>query len=89
MYRDIAKKRGMGTAEAQASAWYGSGADAGLRTAPRTFMQAMEDRILDTAAKRQESPQSVLSAFLRGEKPLMGVGAGVGVAGANEEEPTY
>jgi hypothetical protein len=33
---------------------------AGLRTQPRTFMQAVEDRIAETAAKRNETPQQVL-----------------------------
>jgi len=84
MYRGIAKKRGMAPAEAQANAWYGSGADAGLRSAPRTFMQAVEDRIIDTAGKRNETYQQVLADFLRGKRPLMGVGAGVGL-GAGEE----
>jgi hypothetical protein len=83
-YRQIAQKRGMAPAEAQANAWYGSGAEAGLRTAPRTFMQAVEDRIIDTAGKRNETYQKVLADFLRGKKPLMGVGAGVGL-GANQE----
>jgi hypothetical protein len=82
-YRKIAAKRGMAPAEGQAVAWYGSGSEAGLRTAPRTFMQAVEDRIIDTAGKRNETYQQVLADFLRGKKPLMGVGAGVGI-GANQ-----
>lgn len=82
-YRKIAGKRGMAPAEGQAVAWYGSGSEAGLRTAPRTFMQAVEDRIIDTAGKRNETYQQVLADFLRGKKPLMGVGAGVGI-GANQ-----
>jgi hypothetical protein len=83
-YRKIAAKRGMAPAEGQAVAWYGSGSEAGLRTAPRTFMQAVEDRIIDTAGKRNETYQQVLADFLRGKKPLMGVGAGVGI-GANQD----
>jgi hypothetical protein len=86
MYRNIAKKRGMAPAEAQANAWYGSGADAGLRSAPRTFMQAVEDRIIDTAGKRNETYSQVLADFLRGKKPLMGVGAGVGLGAGEESE---
>lgn len=84
-YRKIAAKRGMAPAEGQAVAWYGSGSEAGLRTAPRTFMQAVEDRIIDTAGKRNETYQQVLADFLRGKKPLMGVGAGVGL-GANQDD---
>lgn len=83
-YKKIAAKRGMAPAEGQAVAWYGSGSEAGLRTAPRTFMQAVEDRIIDTAGKRNETYQQVLTDFLRGKKPLMGVGAGVGL-GANQD----
>jgi hypothetical protein len=71
LYRGLAKKHGMHPAEAQATAWYGSGTDAGLRTTPRTFMQAVEDRIADTAAARNETPQQVLRKMLRGEAPLM------------------
>jgi hypothetical protein len=87
LYRGIAKKRGMAPAEAQANAWYGSGSDAGLRSAPRTFMQAVEDRIIDTAGKRNETYSQVLADFLRGKKPLMGVGAGVGLGTGEENEP--
>jgi hypothetical protein len=83
-YKKIAAKRGMAPAEGQAVAWYGSGSEAGLRTAPRTFMQAVEDRVIDTAGKRNETYQQVLADFLRGKKPLMGVGAGVGI-GANQD----
>lgn len=80
LYRQMAKKHGAAPAEGQAVAWYGSGAEAGLRTEPKTFMQHLEDRILDTAAKRNETPGQVLRAMLRGEKPLMGVAAGVPIA---------
>lgn len=80
LYRQMAKKHGAAPAEGQAVAWYGSGAEAGLRTEPKTFLQHLEDRIIDTAAKRNETPQQVLRAFLRGEKPLMGVAAGAPVA---------
>lgn len=70
LYRDVARKRGMAPAQAQASAWYGSGTEAGLRTAPRTFEQAIEDRVFHTAQQRGETPQRVLSQFLRGEREL-------------------
>lgn len=86
LYRKIAAKRGMAPAEAQANAWYGSGSEAGLRSAPRTFMQAVEDRIFDTAGKRNETTQQVLADFLRGKKPLMGVGAGVGVGAGSAQD---
>jgi hypothetical protein len=71
LYSELSKKRGMRPAEGQATAWYGSGTEAGLRTQPRTFMQAVEDRIAETAAKRNETPQQVLRKMLRGEAPLM------------------
>jgi hypothetical protein len=71
LYTGLAKKHGMRPAEGQATAWYGSGTEAGLRTQPRTFMQAVEDRIAETAAKRNETPQQVLRKMLRGEMPLM------------------
>jgi len=82
LYGRMAKKHGAAPAEGQAVAWYGSGTEAGLRTEPKTFQQHLEDRIAHTAGMRNETPGQVLRALLRGEKPLMGVGAGA--AGADQ-----
>ena len=70
MYRKAAARNGMRPAEAQANAWYGSGTEAGLRSHPMTYLQAVEERVFDTAAKRNETPTQVLSDWLRGRKAL-------------------
>lgn len=70
MYRKSATRHGMRPAEAQATAWYGSGTEAGLRSHPMTYLQAVEERIFDTAAQRNETPTQVLSDWLRGRKSL-------------------
>lgn len=92
MYRLAADRAGIRPAEAQATAWYGSGAEAGLRSHPMTYMQAVEERIFDTAGKRNETPSQVLADFLRGRKPLMsfgGGGAGLGMLDSGYREEEY
>jgi len=76
MYRGVAQKMGIAPAESQAAAWYGSGIEAGLRSQPRTFMQAIEDRVAFTAQQRGETPLQTLAQFIRGDKPLMAIGGG-------------
>ena len=76
LYKEIAGELGLTPAEAQAAAWIGGAELTGLRTDPtKNFMQLLEERIMITAAKRNLDPRLVLKQFIRGEKPLLGLGA--------------
>ncbi len=81
LYRDLGKKAGIPTADAQAAAWSGAGELTGLGTvATHTFPELFNERVLYTAIMRNEDPKKTLQFFIRGQKPLLSL-AGLGIVG--------
>lgn len=76
-----ANKLGMSPAQYQASAWVGGGAQTGLRSTADPFLKVFEDRVTLTADKAGLSKQEVLRRFIRGDMPLLEMGAPLPVAG--------
>ena len=75
LYRKLAKKRGVPTADAQAAAWSGAGKLTGLASpATHTFPQLFNERVLFTAKMRGEDPMLTLEKMIRGEAPLLSHG---------------
>jgi hypothetical protein len=82
LYSKLGKRLGLAPADGQAAAWSGGGELTGLGSSPRhTFPELMNERILYTARMRGEAPEETLRMFIRGEKPLLSLGA-AGAAGA-------
>lgn len=81
---------GMSPAETQAAAWVGHGPTTGLESAPKSFMDFVEERILKTARERGMDPKDVWRMAITGKQPLLGVGGatlGAGyLAGGKEDE---
>jgi hypothetical protein len=78
-YQDLARRRDMTPAQAQASAWVGGGARTGLASEPLPLLRIIENRIKLTAEARGESPTETLRKMIRGQAPLLtlpGVSAG-------------
>lgn len=73
-YQDLAQRRDMTTAQAQASAWVGGGETTGLASEPIPLLRIIENRIRHTAEQRGESPTEVLRKMIRGEAPLLNLG---------------
>jgi hypothetical protein len=79
-YQGLAQDAGLSPAQAQAAAWVGGGQQTGLASdASKPFIGFVEDRANKTADVRGLSPAEALSQFIRGNKPLLGVG-GAGAA---------
>ena len=75
-YQGLASDAGLSPAQAQAAAWVGGGQQTGLASdASKPFIGFVEDRANKTADVRGLSPAEALSQFIRGNKPLLGVGA--------------
>jgi hypothetical protein len=82
-YRDMGRKHGLPTADAQAAAWAGGGDLTGLGTTPdKTFAQMMNERVLYTAKVRGEDPKDTLRLMIQGKKPLLGIGGAIPLAAA-------
>ncbi len=89
LYSDLAAKRGMPTADAQAAAWSGAGKMTGLETPPtHTFPELFNERVLFTAKMRNEDPKTTLSKMIRGEAPLLSIGGLVALHGIDPDEHT-
>ncbi len=69
-YRKLAQASDMTPAEAQAASWVGHGPMTGLDSAPKSFMDFMEERILKTARERNMDPGDVWRDAMRGIRPL-------------------
>jgi hypothetical protein len=69
-YRRIAQDLGITPAEAQAAGWVGHGKMTGLESAPKSFMDFVEERILKTAKERGMDPADVWREAIRGKRPL-------------------
>jgi hypothetical protein len=75
-YKGLASDAGISPAQAQAAAWVGGGQTTGLASdATKPFIGFVEDRANKTADARGISPQEALSQFIRGKKPLLGLGS--------------
>lgn len=78
LYRELGRKRGMPTADAQAAAWSGAGQLTGLDSpATHTFPQLFNERVLFTAKMRGEDPMETLRKFIHGREPLLSAGGAV------------
>lgn len=78
LYRELGRKRGMPTADAQAAAWSGAGKLTGLESpATHTFPQLFNERVLFTAKMRGEDPMETLRKFIHGKEPLLSAGGAV------------
>lgn len=73
-YADLARRRDMTTAQAQASAWVGGGERTGLVSEPVPLLRIIENRIRLTAEQRGERPVETLRKMIRGQAPLLSVG---------------
>lgn len=91
-YKRGGRDLGMTPAETQAAAWVGHGPTTGLESAPKSFMDFVEERILKTARERGMDPKEVWRAVVSGKTPLLGIGgAGLGaatLAGGQKDDDT-
>jgi len=88
LYRRGANDLGITPREAQAASWVGHGPMTGLESAPKSFMDFMEERILKTARERNMDPKDVWKKAVRGSMPLLGgAGAGVGLGASILAQP--
>jgi hypothetical protein len=76
-----AKKMGMTPAEYQEKMWVGGGKETGLGSDTETFLRTVAKRVQYTATRLGIDPQVVLQKFVRGEIPLLGIGAGAATVG--------
>jgi hypothetical protein len=75
-YKGLAQQQGLTPAQGQASAWIKGGQLTGLASdESKPFIGFVEDRANKTADARGISPQEALSQFIRGKKPLLGLGS--------------
>ena len=85
LYSRIGQEFDLRPADTQSAAWSGAGELTGLGSpATRTFTQLFNERVEYTARMRGEDPADTLRMFIRGEKPLLSLGAGA-LAGAGIE----
>lgn len=85
LYARIGREFNLRPADTQSAAWSGAGELTGLGSpATRTFPQLFNERVEYTARMRGEDPADTLRMFIRGEKPLLSLGAGA-LAGAGIE----
>lgn len=88
MFAQIADEFGIPPADVQAAAWAGAGKLTGLASPPtKTFPELFNERVAYTARMRGEDPADTLRMMIRGERPLLGIGAaagGAGILGAGE-----
>lgn len=89
--QEMARRLGMTTAQFQASAWLGGGAQTGMKSGFEPFLQHFENRVNLTAQKRGETPIETLRKMITGEAPLLSFGAaavpGAGLAAALAAQP--
>jgi hypothetical protein len=76
-----AKKMGMTPAEWQEKMWVGGGEETGLGSDTETFLRTVAKRVQYTAIRLGVDPQVVLQKFVKGEIPLLGIGAGMATVG--------
>lgn len=75
-YKSLGDELGLTGAQTQASAWVGGGKVTGLASeSSKPFLGFFEDRVKLTADKTGVPQEEVLKKFIRGEMPLLGIGA--------------
>ncbi len=85
LYARIGREFDLRPADTQSAAWSGAGELTGLGSpATRTFPQLFNERVEYTARMRGEDPADTLRMFIRGEKPLLSLGAGALAGGGIE-----
>jgi hypothetical protein len=76
LYQHVGKHLGLAPADAQAAAWSGGGELTGLGSpATHTFPELFNERVAYTSKLRGEDPKDTLANFIKGKKPLLGLGA--------------
>lgn len=86
--QDQARGLGMEPAQYQANMWIGAGDITGLQSAPEPFLRTLEKRVQYTARRLGIPAEEVMRRHVRGEIPLLSVGALAGagaVAGSTGE----
>jgi hypothetical protein len=81
MYKNLGQEAGLSPAETQAASWVGHGPTTGLESAPKSFMDFVEERVLLTAKKLGKDPREVWRDAMTGKSPLLSL-AGVGLGAA-------
>jgi hypothetical protein len=81
-----ALKRNTTPAQLGQSLFLAGGAQTGRRTPPDPTLRLFEDRLATTAQTYGLSKEEVLRRFIRGELPLLGVGAGIGVSAGDRTD---
>jgi len=86
-FRKIANTAGYTTGNAQGKAWVGAGEMTGLGSPPEPWMKLYAQRVAYTAARLGADPKVVLEKVIRGEIPLLEIGAigAAGLGGMNAE----
>lgn len=75
-YQELAAKKGITPAQAQAAAWVGGGDITGVKSMGGTFMDFFKERAAITAQERGESVGKVIEDFITGKAPLLGIPLG-------------
>lgn len=76
LYQELAAKKGITPAQAQAGAWVGGGDLTGVKSMGGTFMDFFKERAAVTAQQRGESVGKVIEDFITGKAPLLGIPLG-------------
>lgn len=74
LYERVGEKLGVTPAEAQSLAWFSSGANTNLRSAPKSIPRILDERIDVTAQALGLTKDQVLDLVVKNKLPLMGVG---------------
>lgn len=82
IYENTAGLLGIAPAEAQALGWFGLGENTGLRSASRSIVGLMNDRINVTAQLLGLPQETVAKLYFQGRIPLASVAGATGAAGA-------
>jgi hypothetical protein len=91
----IAAEMGVTPARFQETLWVGAGGITGLKSPPEPFLRTLAARIAYTAERMGVSAEEVLRKHVRGDIPLLSLGAGAAVGGSlalqgvPEEQPQY
>lgn len=72
-YQELAAKKGVTPAQAQAGAWVGGGDLTGVKSMGGTFMDFFNQRVGETAKQTGKSANQVISDFINGKAPLLGI----------------
>ena len=87
-YRNkVAQPLGYSVANAQGKDWVGGGELTGLGSPPEAWIELLKHRVQYTADRLNVDPQVILRKFVRGEIPLLELGAGAAGLGALSQYP--